>query len=69
MFSPFLIECFVVINMSSYDNDQLCPLHFTAPGILDDLTGAVMDTAESKRNPVVQVAVLSVLGITDTNIF
>ncbi len=55
--------------MSSYDNDQLCPLHFTAPGILDDLTGAVMDTAESKRNPVVQVAVLSVLGITDTNIF
>jgi hypothetical protein len=36
---------------------------------LDDLTGAVMDTAESKRNPVVQVAVLSVLGITDKNIF
>jgi hypothetical protein len=55
--------------MSSYENDQICFSLFTAPGILDDLTGAVMDTAESKRNPVVQVAVLSVLGITDTTFF
>jgi hypothetical protein len=54
--------------MSSHENNQLCFFLFSAPGILDDLTGAVMDTAESKRNPVVQVAVLSVLGITDTTI-